>query len=288
LKGLLRRIAREPLVHFLLLGALIFAANAILHPAARSDSHRIEIGKADVERIRALYAQQWGAPPEPADMPNLIDNYIRSEILFREGASLGLGADDSVLRNRIMQKMEFLLQDTSSVKEPTETEMRKYLEAHAQTYEVPEQVAFTQIYFSPSLRGDRAEPDAHAMLASLGAAGGPPPRGDPSMLPADAGPQSRAEIEQDYGPEFAASVFALPLGSWQGPIRSALGLHLVRVDSHSAPRLPALPQVRNRVHDDMVAERMRAASDAAYAAIRARYQIVVAPDAVSSGSTAAR
>jgi hypothetical protein len=285
---LLRIIVREPLLHFLLLGALIFAANAILHPAAQSDSHRIEIGKADVERIRALYAQQWGAPPDPADMPNLINNYIRSEILFREGESLGLGADDSVLRNRIMQKMEFLLQDTSSVEQPTEAEMRHYLETHAQAYAAPEQVAFTQIYFSPSLRGDRAEPDAHAMLASLGAAGGAAPHGDPSMLPTDSGPRSRAEIEEDYGPEFAASVFALPVGAWQGPIRSALGLHLVRVESHSAARLPPLAQIRNRVHDDIVAERMRAAADAAYAAIRARYQIVVAPDALSAGATASR
>ena len=289
MKALVRRIVREPLVHFLLLGALIFAVNAILHPAARNDSHKIEIGKADVERIRALYAQQWGAPPEAADMPNLLNNYVRSEILFREGAALGLGADDSVLRNRIMQKMEFLLQDTSSVQQPTDAEMQRYLEAHAKTYAVPEQVAFSQIYFSPSLRGDRAEGDAHAMLASLGAPGsGAAPHGDPSMLPADAGPQSRAEIEQDYGPEFAASVFALPIGVWQGPIRSALGLHLVRVESHSAPRLPPLAQIRNRIHDDIVAERMSAAADAAYAVIRARYQVVVAPDALPAGPAAAR
>ena len=280
LRGLVRRVVREPLVHFLLLGGLIFAVNAVLHPASAVDSHKIEIGKTDVERIRALYTQQWGAPPDAADMPNLLNNYIRSEILFREGAALGLAADDSVLRNRIMQKMEFLLQDTSSVQQPTEAEMQRYLDAHAQTYAVPEQVAFTQIYFSPSLRGDRAEPDAHAMLASLGRGGAlPSEHGDPSMLPTETGPQSRAEIEQDYGPEFAAAIFALPLGSWQGPIRSALGLHLVRVESHSAVRLPVLDQVRNRVHDDMVAEWMRAAADAAYAAIRARYQVVVAPDA---------
>lgn len=276
MKHLIGRLLREPLLHFLALGALIFAVNAVLHPAPSDDPHRIAIGQADIERVRALYTQQWGAAPADADIPKLVEDYVRSEILAREGHALGLAADDPVVRNRLVQKMEFLLQDTSAVAQPTDAEMAAWLAAHADRYQVPERLVFRQIYFSPSLRGDHAEGDARAMLASLGT-GNADPAGDPFMLAADPEPRSRAEVAEDFGAGFAAALFALPSGSWQGPVRSALGIHLVRIDQRQPARLPPLAEIRDRVHDDMMAERFQAASDAAYARIRAKYQVTVAP-----------
>src|SRR3569623_2083479 len=270
------RFLREPLLHFLALGALIFAANAILHPAKGDDSHRIAIGKADIEPVRTLYTQQWGVPPADSDMPKLVEDYVRSEVLAREGTALGLVADDPVVRNRLVQKMEFLLQDTSAIAQPSEAEMAAWLAAHADRYQVPERLVFHQIYFSPSLRGDRAEGDARAMLASLGA-GKADRAGDPFMLAADPEPQSVTDIAKDFGTGFVASLFTLPVGSWLGPIRSALGVHLVQIDQRLAGRLPALSEIRDRVHDDMMAERFQAASDADYDRIPAKYKITVAP-----------
>jgi hypothetical protein len=267
---------REPLVHFLVLGGLIFAVNAVLHPQQRVDPHRIVITKTDFDRIAALYAQQWGSAPGAADMPNLVENYVRSEVLAREGASLGLATDDSVVRNRLIQKMEFLLQDTSAIAQPSEDEMAAYLAQHADRYRAPEQIVFHQVYFSPSLRGNRADSDARAELASLSAGKDDTP-GDPFMLAADPDPQSEAEIEKDFGADFAKALFALPVGSWQGPIRSALGVHLVRVDQHLPARMPTLAEMRVRLHDDLMADRFQAASDAAYARVRARYTVVTAP-----------
>ena len=270
------RLLREPLLHFLALGALIFIVNAVLHPAERDDPHRIAIGKADIERVRALYTQQWGSPPADADLPKLVEDYVRSEILAREGTGLGLATDDPVVRNRLVQKMEFLLQDTSAVAQPSEAEMAAWLAAHADRYALPDRLVFRQIYFSPSLRGDRAEGDAQAMLASLGP-GKPDPAGDPFMLAADPEPRSVTDIAKDFGSGFAAALFAMPNGSWQGPLRSALGIHLVRLDQRIPAYLPPVGEVRDRVHDDMMAERFQAASDAAYARIRAKYKITVAP-----------
>jgi len=286
MRRLLRTILREPLVHFLALGALIFAANWALHPAAAPDDHRIVVSGPDIARIRALYAQQWGAPPDPADMPNLIDNYIRSEVLFREGSALGLGADDSVMRNRVVQKMEFLLQDASSIPQPGDAEIAAWFQAHADAYRTPEQVAFTQLYFSSSLRGGRAEADAGAALAQLRSTGAPD-RGDPFMLAADPAPRSQGDVARDFGPDFAAALFALPTGAWQGPLRSPFGFHLVRVTERMPPRLPALAEIRNRVHDDLMAERLRLAADAAYARVRARYQVEVTPTSDSPAKAAA-
>jgi len=272
MRPLLRTILREPLVHFLVLGGLIFAANWVLHPPAATDDRRIVVTQTDVARIRALYAQQWGAPPDPADMPNLIDNYVRSEVLFREGSSLGLGADDSVMRNRIVQKMEFLLQDASGVSQPSDAEIAAWFQAHDSAYRLPEQVTFTQIYFSPSLRGVRAEADARTALDGLRAKTASDP-GDPFMLAADPAPRSKDELAKSFGAGFADAVFSLPVGVWQGPVRSAFGLHLVRVEERTPARLPPLSEIRNRVHDDMMAERLRLAGEAAYHRIAARYRI---------------
>jgi hypothetical protein len=270
------RLLGEPLVHFIALGALIFAANAILHPPATEDSHKIPIGKADIERIRALYAQQWGAPPTDLELPNLVENYVRAEVLAREGAALGLAADDSVVRNRLIQKMEFLLQDTSAIAQPTEAELAAYLAAHSAAYRTPERIVFRQVYFSPSLRGDRADGDALAELASLTRTG-PDPAGDPFMLAADPEPKSQADLTKDFGAGFAAALFALPVGTWHGPVRSAFGVHLVLVEQRLPSSLPLLNEIRTRVHDDLMAERFQAASDAAYTRLRSRYTVVAAP-----------
>jgi hypothetical protein len=156
--------------------------------------------------------------------------------------------------------------------------MAAWLAAHADRYRVPERLVFRHIYFSPSLRGDRAEGDARAMLTSLTLARKAPyPAGDPFMLAADPEPRDQADVAKDFGTDFAAAVFTLPAGSWQGPVRSALGVHLVRIDRRLDARLPPLAEIRDRVHDDMMAERFQTASDAAYARIRAKYTVTVAP-----------
>jgi hypothetical protein len=286
MRALFGKIVREPLVHFLALGALIFAAHAVLHPAP-VDAHRIEITQADIARIQALYAQQWGAAPRADDMPSLIDNYIRSEVLFREGTALGLGTEDSVLRNRVVQKMEFLLQDTSSIPQPSDAEIAAYFQGHADAYRVPEQIAFTHVYFNASVRADRAEADAKAALAALTASGklgsAGEVIGDPFMLGDDPSMKSQESIARDYGGIFASTLFGLPEGSWQGPIASTYGVHLVRVLERQPARLPDLTEVRDRVHDDLMAERLHVAVDSAYARVRSKYQVVVDPPPPSGG-----
>ncbi len=278
--GFARSVLREPLLHFLVLGGLIFVANWALHPTVEADNSRISVTRADIDRIAALYTQQWGGAPTKADMPNLLDNYIRSETLFREGTRLGLGAEDSVMRNRVIQKMEFLLQDASAIVQPTDAEMAAYLASHAADFEIPERLVFAQIFFSAAIRADRAESDAGEALKRL-----PPSAsdtgqiGDPFMLSQSGAPQTREAVAQDYGDSFADAVFAMPApvgeGAWQGPIRSALGFHLVRILRHDRSRMPDLSEIRDRVHDVIMAERFQAAFDFAYDKIRAKYQVTV-------------
>lgn len=278
------RLLREPLLHFLLLGGAIFGANRLLHPVETVDRHRIEIGRADVARMRALYAQQWGAPPSEADLPRLVDNYVRAEILYREGKALGLDAEDSVLRNRVVQKMEFLVQDSSTPAAPSDAELKAWYGAHADLYREPERIAFEQVYFSAALRGAAAEKDAAAALAKARTGGDPGP-GDPLMVSGRADePRSAAEIGEDYGEDFARALFALPGGGWEGPVRSSFGLHLVRIAARTAPRLPDFGEIRGRLAADYFAARQRDASDAAFARLKSSYRVEIAPDALAPQS----
>jgi peptidyl-prolyl cis-trans isomerase C len=189
-----------------------------------------------------------------------------------------------VLRNRIVQKMEFLLQDASAIAQPTEAEMAEYLASHAAAYRIPERITFAHVFFSAGLRADHAEADARAALDQIvGGKADAAGAGDPFMLTGDVAPQSRDAVATDYGPAFADALFALPSGSapWQGPIRSAFGFHLVRVTGRQPSRLPELSEIRAAIHDAMMGERFQAAFDAAYAKVRAKYQVVVDPDALN-------
>ena len=189
-----------------------------------------ELGRDFTERA---HVQVKSAPAASSTLAKQIEAGANADVFFSADLEwmdyldqrklLRPGSRHDVVRNRLVQKMEFLLQDTSSIAQPSDAEMAAWLAAHADRYRVPERLVFHQVYFSPSLRGDRAEGDARAMLASLGAAKGDP-SGDPFMLAADPEPRSRADIAQDFGAGFAAALFAMPGGSWQGPVRSALGI----------------------------------------------------------------
>ena len=278
-KQALHTALREPLVHFLLLGALIFGVDALTGESAEHTETRLDITAADLERIRALHALQWGAPPADSALPALLDDYIRQEILFREGVSLGFDQGDPVVRNRVVQKMEFLLQAPELLTEPAEDQLAAYFAAHKDRYRAPPQVSFTHIYFSPSQRGSRAETDAKATLAKLASTHETAisERGDPFIIPIDPSPRTQEEIERDFGADFAAALAEAPEGAWSGPLRSALGLHLVRVLAHVPAREPELADVRDQVRADHLAQQQRDAADAGFARIKARYQVNIAP-----------
>ena len=285
----LRRLVREPLVHFLTLGAAIFAVAAFTHAAGPAAGNEIRITAADLARIRTGYAQQWGALPSESEMPSLVDKYVRSEILFREGSELGLADGDSVIRNRIVQKMEFLLQDPSTVLQPTEAEMRAYLSSHAERFGSPERLRAETLYFSDLARSSRAEPDARRALAQLQNGRTPTDEGDPLMLPSLSVSRSEEDIAKAYGSAFAHAVFALQDDRWHGPIRSATGVHLVRVLGRDRSRIQPLDGVRAQIHDAIMSERLATQNVAAYDRLAKRYEVTFEPEAKSAArSKAAR
>jgi peptidyl-prolyl cis-trans isomerase C len=154
------KILREPLLHFMVLGALVYLAARQFD--GESDRYRIDAGAAQRARIATTYQQQYGAPPTARQLDYLLDQYVRSEILFREGLALGLDRDDEIVRRRVVQKIEFLNEDVDAI-DASDSELERFFASHQSRYVAPAAVSFTQVFFSADSKG---EEDARRRAAS--------------------------------------------------------------------------------------------------------------------------
>lgn len=273
MKPWLRTAARDPLLHFLLLGALLFAAYGLAHRGGDA-SRRVDVSDADLARLATLSERQWGHAPSAAELAVQAEAWVREEVLVREAKALGLDQDDVVLRRRLAQKMEFLSQE--SLRAPSEAELHDHWRRHPDRYAQPAALAFEQLYFSPARRGAKAAlADAERALQAL-RAGKPAPPGDPLMLPLRQLPAEHAMLARDYGDAFANLLAAQPPGTWTGPHESPLGWHLVRVTERTDAGAAPFEAVRQQVEIDLGNERVAAAREAAYLQLRARYDVRIA------------
>lgn len=269
-----RRLLREPLVRFLAAGLLIFAVSGIFGGGQADESDRIVIDEDRLTQLRGTFENQWRRPPTADELAGLIDGFAREEALYREGRRMGLDEDDTIIRRRVAQKLTFLVEDLVVVPEPSEADLAAYLESQPDRFVRPGRVSFSQLYFSESRRGESAERDAETTLAAL-SDGGSAEGGDPFLLGADYADVTRDDVEADFGPAFAGAAFAAPVGEWSGPVRSAYGVHLLRVEKRSESVHPALEQVRSEVASAWRDERQRQANEEAVARIVERYDVVV-------------
>jgi hypothetical protein len=223
-------------------------------------------------------------PPVAAELEGLIEQYIRGEVLYREALAMGLDRDDPYVRNRLGQKLSFLLDDLSAEQVPGEGELADYLARHPERYRVPAKLSLRQVYLNPARH---PEPRARAaeILARLAAGADPAELGDPTLLPRALEAASQPEIARDLGEDFAAALFELEPGSWQGPMRSGLGWHLVLITEREPGRMPSLEAVRAQVLRDWREERRRALQAQTYERLRARYEITVEPGIAAPAST---
>jgi peptidyl-prolyl cis-trans isomerase C len=285
------RLLHEPLVHFFLIGAVLFALYGMTHNRNQQPEEAISVSAVRIALLVEQWSQQSGRPPTPQELQWLIEQYIREEVLYREAKALGLDRDDIIVRRRLAQKMDFLVADMATLAEPSEKELADFFVAHLEQYREPVRLSFTHIYFNPDVRGDHIQRDAERMLSVLHEQHPPPLRApqlsDRFMLSSDYAQRTQVEIAREFGQAFADRLFALPLDEWQGPIESGYGLHLVRILERSESTIPELSAVRAKVKDDLIAETRRAADEAAYQRLRERYKVIVAqiPDPARMASS---
>jgi PPIC-type PPIASE domain len=274
-----RRLVAEPLVQFLVIGVMLFAGYELLRGRedAANAPETIVVTEGRLAQIAEIFARTWQRPPTTDELRGMVDTFVREEIYYREGQKLGLDVDDTVLRRRIQQKMEFVLEPSPEELKPPDGALETFLAANRDAYRLPARIAFTQIYFDPDRPG--AESAAGETLVRLQGPDAPAPDtlGDPTMLPTAMPLTSSARIAGTIGPEFAAALEAAPVGEWTGPIRSAFGWHLVLVDEREPARDPALEEISDVVRRDWEQQRRREIADARYAELRSRYTVVVSP-----------
>ena len=247
----------------MVLGLTLFLAGRAYQ--TRNDVYRIEVTPAHVAQLSRKYALQFGAPPDPATLEQMIQDDVRDEMLFRQGRALKLDQDDEIIRRRVVQKEQFLIQNLQAPAEPTEAELSAFYARHADRYAAASRATFSHVFFAVGPDGAAAaEARAKVALARIpaGVVRGPE-RGDPFPDLYDFSAFEPAQAERLFGhTPFAEAVFTAPVGRWAGPFRSAYGWHLLYVAARTPAAMTPLSQVRDRVRSDA----LQAAQDTANAA----------------------
>jgi len=275
---MIRRLLREPLFHFLLIGTALFLLYGALN-RGRSDAPReIVISDARVEALAENFATVWMRPPTASEIKGLIDDYVAEEIYYREAVAMGLDRDDTIIRRRLRQKMEFISEDIAEAAEPTDAELQAYLDQHADKFATPVELTFRQVYLSGEKRGDRVRADAEKLLRELQAGRGPrdpAEEGDATLLPSTMEAASPQAIASTFGEDFAAQIDEAPVGQWSGPIESGFGLHIVKVEERTAGRQPTLAEIRPIVLREWQSEERRRQNESFLETLRKKYKVRV-------------
>ena len=254
---------REPVVHFLAAAAALFVYFAWLGEPADPASRTITVTRED----RAAMALQWERtmqrPPTDAELDAMVGIFLREEVLYREAIRLGLDRDDTVVRKRLANKMDYLAASMAETAAVSDAVLAEWLAEHSERFATGVQYSFDQMYFA-----DRA-----AAVAALEKRA---PTGEAISLPAAFDNASRSEVESRLGQAFTASLDTLePGGEWAGPVASGFGWHLVRLRARETGEAPALAEIRGEVEADWRSSTEAQRKKDAYELLRSAYRVTV-------------
>lgn len=278
----MRRALREPLFHFLLIGVALFVVYALFTPAtAQSTSSRIELTADDLNQLQVTWMAQWKRSPTAEELSGLIDTRVRQEILYHEALALGLEQNDEIIKRRLVQKMEFLAEDVSTIRAPQPEELKSWFDKNSAQFALPGRITFRHLYFSPDKRGRQAQRDAEQILQTLSA------RPSAHTKESDLGDRFMdqnyfvdcfsEQVAKVFGSAFAETLFKLKSsGSWQGPVESGLGWHLIWIETITPGRIPAFEEVDfEQIKSEWTARLREETKRKAFADIKQRYEIVL-------------
>ena len=277
----LKRLLREPLLHFLLIGLALFAIYAYMHRGRLGieSSRQIPITLDDLRQMDLYFESQWHRPPTPQEFQAMVEDKVREEVLYREGLAMGLDKDDEIVKRRMAQKMQFLAEDVAAAHEPSTAELKAWFDKNTNKFALPSRYSFRHLYFSPDKRGKNAQEDAAKALAKI--AGQQEDSklaaslGDQFMFQDYYGDRTPEAIAKEFGPQFAIAIENLKPGSWQGPVESGYGWHLVYLDTVIPGRIPAFEEMEPDVKTAWLAEQKKTAWDKAYKEMRAKYTVLL-------------
>ena len=283
------KFLRDPLFHFLLLGAGLFLLAGLLNGSEDEGNNRIVVSPGRIAHLITGFSRTWQRPPTQQELEGLIEDYIKEEVWYREAQAMGLDQDDTVIRRRLRQKMEFLSEDFVATSEPTDAELTAYLDQHSEQFRIGSKISFTHVYLSPDRRGDEVDQDAEGLKVELLLN----PTlivdetiGDPFPLPHDFELLSEGQVANLFGKNFADHVFTLEPHIWSGPLESGYGIHLVFVHERVEGRIPTLEEVRGTVQREWESTTRHEAKERFYQQLRDHYTVRVEyPEEVRQGNS---
>jgi peptidyl-prolyl cis-trans isomerase C len=285
-----KRWLREPLLHFLLIGLVLFGFYAYKN-RGRSGSEsptQIVLSVDELGTMESYFESQWHRRPTAQEFQAMVEDKIKEEVLYREGLIMGLDKGDTIVKRRMAQKVQFLAEDIATAHEPATPELKTWFDKNTEKFALPCRYSFRHIYFSPDKRGTNARDDAAKALAKIGGQ----PEYSPLIGSADRfmfqdyyGDRTPSAIAKEFGPQFAVALEKLKPGSWQGPIESGYGWHLVFVDTAIPERIPAFDEVESEVKTAWLGEQKAQARERAYKGLRSKYTVLL--PALSDKQTAA-
>jgi hypothetical protein len=270
-------LLREPLLHFLVLGAALFGLFSMVDKNNSEAPAKIIVSTSRVTTLADGFARTWRRPPTEQELQGLVEDYIRDEIFYREGRAAGLDRDDFVIRRRVRQKMEFLAEDMAAA-EPSDEQLGAHLASNPERFQTEDRLTFHHVFLSATRRGSALDDDARQIADTLVRTSAPEDTAtlfDPFLLGEEFREMSQSDIARTFGEGFAKRLSAMAPGRWQGPIPSSFGVHFVFVDERAKGNLPSLASVREAVQREWLNARRIEAEQKLYRTLRDRYQIVV-------------
>ena len=268
------KILREPLLHFVVAGALLFAAYSWLRRGEKGDAPvAVRITANEVAWLRETWSRQWQREPTQDELRGLVTDFLKEELLAREARAMRLDENDTIVRRRLAQKVAFLVEDTARLAEPTEQDLRRFYDAHPEHFQAEARVSFTHVFFR-----DGKDAEAKAALAELARGADAAALGDRLLIDAELRDADAQSVAAQFGADFAKSVLTLKPGAWSGPVVSGYGLHLVRVAEHTPGRLRDFAEVKARVLERWRDGQQRESSARYFAGLLKKYGVAVDQD----------
>jgi PPIC-type PPIASE domain len=265
-----QRLLREPLLHFLLGGAVLFGVYGWLQGGRPNSPTEIVVSRGQVQSLQMQFERVWQRPATTDELQGLIDGWVKEEIFYREGIAMALDRDDPVVRRRVGQKLEFIL-DSAAPASPTDAELKSWLNAHPDDYQIEPTYSLRQVFFDPARHGDKLGADIAAARRNLES--GKTIEGDTTLLPHEMHVARAKEVARFFGNEFVEGLGTAAIGGWHGPTRSDFGMHLVKLTERQNGKRATLNEVRAEVERDLLHARTEDAKAAVYERLRANYSV---------------
>jgi len=271
---LFKHILQEPLLHFLVAGSILFFY--LSYNDETKQKEQIVITQGKITQLLSQFKKTRQREPTKKEKQGLIENQIREDLAFKQGKELGLIENDSIIKRRVQQKIEFMLRDSIAGIEPAREELEAYLMEHKEQYTIAPVYTFKHIYINPEQHDD-----LHAFILKLQSDNLDKNYrnvGDSIMMQSEFVNISATQIARLFGQEFSKSLDKLSLKQWQGPVKSGYGVHLVFIEKKIPEHIATLKEVEKQLRRDFRADTQKKAIDSFYDELKVQYDVKVEED----------